>query len=91
MRRTLDSVKRQSVPLAPWAVVEDRSTDGTAAILDEYTTRLLYLRVVHYKDRGGCSRPGIPAISQRLSARVPAAGEANSDPDHQRMAASGVI
>jgi cellulose synthase/poly-beta-1,6-N-acetylglucosamine synthase-like glycosyltransferase len=36
VRRAMDSVERQSVPLALWAVVDDGSTDETPAILDEY-------------------------------------------------------
>jgi glycosyltransferase involved in cell wall biosynthesis len=36
MRRATDSVERQSVPPALWAVVDDGSTDETPAILDEY-------------------------------------------------------
>jgi biofilm PGA synthesis N-glycosyltransferase PgaC len=52
MRRTLDSVASQTVPPALWVVVDDGSTDETPAILDEYSARLPYLRVVRRKDRG---------------------------------------
>jgi glycosyltransferase involved in cell wall biosynthesis len=52
MRRTLDSVAAQTVPPASWVVVDDGSTDGTAAILEEYARRLPYLRVVRRPDRG---------------------------------------
>src|SRR5246127_1842227 len=36
LRRTLDSVAAQSVRPALWVVVDDGSTDGTAALLEEY-------------------------------------------------------
>jgi poly-beta-1,6-N-acetyl-D-glucosamine synthase len=52
LRRTLDSVAAQSVQPAAWVVVDDGSTDGTSAILEEYTLRLPYLRVVRRTDRG---------------------------------------
>jgi biofilm PGA synthesis N-glycosyltransferase PgaC len=52
LRRTLDSVAAQSVQPAAWVVVDDGSTDGTPAILEEYTRRLPYLRVVRRIDRG---------------------------------------
>src|SRR5438105_13376318 len=53
LRRTLDSVAAQSVPPALWVVVDDGSTDGTLAILEEYARRLPYLRIVRRADRGG--------------------------------------
>jgi biofilm PGA synthesis N-glycosyltransferase PgaC len=52
LRRTLDSVAEQSVRPALWVVVDDGSTDGTPAILEEYAGRLPYLRVVRRTDRG---------------------------------------
>ena len=52
LRRTLDSVAAQSVPPALWIVVDDGSTDETSAILQDYLTRLPYLRVVRRDDRG---------------------------------------
>jgi glycosyltransferase involved in cell wall biosynthesis len=60
MRKTLDSVARQTVPPALWVVVDDGSSDETPAILNEYAARLPYLRVVRRKDRGGRSvGPGV--------------------------------
>jgi biofilm PGA synthesis N-glycosyltransferase PgaC len=60
MRRTLESVARQSVPPALWVVVDDGSTDETPAILAEYAARMPYLRVVRREDRGGRSvGPGV--------------------------------
>jgi biofilm PGA synthesis N-glycosyltransferase PgaC len=52
LRRTLDSVAAQSVTPTLWVVVDDGSTDETAAILQDYVTRLPYLRVVQRTDRG---------------------------------------
>ena len=52
LRRTLDSVAAQSVQPALWVVVDDGSTDETSAILEDYVTRLPYLRVVKRDDRG---------------------------------------
>jgi biofilm PGA synthesis N-glycosyltransferase PgaC len=52
IRRTLDSVAAQSIPPALWIVVDDGSTDGTSAILEEYARRLPYLRVIRRDDRG---------------------------------------
>jgi glycosyltransferase involved in cell wall biosynthesis len=60
MRRTLDSVSQQSVPPDLWLVVDDGSTDETAAILAEYAARLPYLRVLRRDDRGRRSvGPGV--------------------------------
>ncbi len=58
LRRTLDSVALQSVPPALWVVVDDGSTDETPAILQEYSQRLPYLRVVRRDDRGAPARSG---------------------------------
>jgi glycosyltransferase involved in cell wall biosynthesis len=52
LHRTLDSVAAQSVPPTCWVIVDDGSTDETPAILEEYTRRLPYLRVVRRNDRG---------------------------------------
>jgi glycosyltransferase involved in cell wall biosynthesis len=52
MRRTLDSVARQSVPPALWVVIDDGSTDETPDILAAYAQRLPYLRVLRRTDRG---------------------------------------
>src|SRR5215472_13908151 len=57
LRRTLDSVAAQSVPPALWLIVDDGSTDGSAAILDAYSRRLSYLRVMRRTDRG-CRQVG---------------------------------
>src|SRR5262249_33686130 len=52
MRRTLDSVAAQTVPPALWVVVDDGSTDETPRILEEYSRKLPYLKVVRRTDRG---------------------------------------
>ncbi|MBL8764890.1 MAG: glycosyltransferase family 2 protein [Phycisphaerae bacterium] len=71
MRRTLESVSRQTVPPALWVVVDDGSTDETPAILAEYEKRLPYLRVVRRTDRGGRSvGPGVIVAFYEGLARV---------------------
>ena len=52
MRRTLDSVLGQSVAPTLWVIVDDGSTDGTAAILHEYAQKNDVIRVVSKPDRG---------------------------------------
>jgi biofilm PGA synthesis N-glycosyltransferase PgaC len=52
MRRTLDSVAGQTLQPALWVVVDDGSTDDTPRILEEFSARLPYLRVVRRQDRG---------------------------------------
>jgi len=60
MRRTLESVMGQSIPPALWVVVDDGSTDDTAAILESYLSRMPYLRVVRRANRGRRSvGPGV--------------------------------
>lgn len=60
LRRTLDTVAAQSILPSLWIVVDDGSTDDTAAILAEYVARLPYLRVVRREDRGRRSvGPGV--------------------------------
>jgi glycosyltransferase involved in cell wall biosynthesis len=60
MRRTLDSVAKQTVPPALWVVVDDGSTDESPAILQEYAARLPYLHIVRRADRGKRSvGPGV--------------------------------
>jgi poly-beta-1,6-N-acetyl-D-glucosamine synthase len=51
-RRTLDSVARQTVPPALWIVVDDGSSDDTPAIVEEYASRLPYLRLIRRENRG---------------------------------------
>ena len=52
MRETLESVVAQTVPPARWVIVDDGSTDETAAILGEYATRYPWISVVTRRDRG---------------------------------------
>ena len=60
IRRTLDSVARQSIPPTSWIVVDDGSTDETPAILAEYAARLPYVTIIRRDDRGRRSvGPGV--------------------------------
>ncbi len=52
--RTLDSVAAQTLQPSRWIIVDDGSTDETPEILEEYSGRLQYLRVVrrrHQRER----------------------------------------
>jgi glycosyltransferase involved in cell wall biosynthesis len=42
----------QSVPPALWVVVDDGSTDESLAILEEYSGRLPFLRILRRAERG---------------------------------------
>lgn len=60
MRSTLESVVAQSLQPALWVVVDDGSTDDTAAILQEYARRYPWMRIVTRWDRGHRSvGPGV--------------------------------
>jgi poly-beta-1,6-N-acetyl-D-glucosamine synthase len=52
MRRTLDSIAAQTILPSLLIVVDDGSTDDTPAILDEYSSKLPFLKVVRRADRG---------------------------------------
>jgi poly-beta-1,6-N-acetyl-D-glucosamine synthase len=52
MRQTIDSVLAQSVLPVEWVVVDDGSTDETAAILREYAAQYPWIRIVTRPDRG---------------------------------------
>lgn len=52
MRRTLDSVLRQTLLPALWVIVDDGSTDATPAILAEHARAHPWIRVVRREDRG---------------------------------------
>src|SRR3954462_4982243 len=51
-RRTLDSIANQTIQPALWVIVDDGSRDETPAILDEYATKLPYIRIIRRADRG---------------------------------------
>ncbi|MFZ2446287.1 MAG: glycosyltransferase family A protein [Syntrophobacteraceae bacterium] len=57
IRFTLDSVVSQTMKPLEWIIVDDGSRDGTGAILDEYSSRYDWIRVVRRADRG-CRVPG---------------------------------
>ncbi|MDY7106591.1 MAG: glycosyltransferase family A protein [Actinomycetota bacterium] len=50
--RTIDSVAAQELRPAEWVLVDDGSTDGTAAVLDRRAAEHDWIRVVHRADRG---------------------------------------
>jgi glycosyltransferase involved in cell wall biosynthesis len=60
MRQTIESVLAQSVLPVEWVVVDDGSTDATAAILREYAAQHPWIRIVTRPDRGRRSvGPGV--------------------------------
>jgi glycosyltransferase involved in cell wall biosynthesis len=60
MRQTIDSVLAQSALPVEWVVVDDGSTDATAAILREYAAQYPWIRIVTRPDRGRRSvGPGV--------------------------------
>jgi glycosyltransferase involved in cell wall biosynthesis len=52
IRRTLDSLTRQTVLPRQWVVVDDGSTDRTGAILDAHAAVCPWLRSLHRPNRG---------------------------------------
>jgi glycosyltransferase involved in cell wall biosynthesis len=52
MRQTIESVIAQSVTPTKWVIVDDGSTDETAAILAEYAARHGWISIVTRADRG---------------------------------------
>jgi glycosyltransferase involved in cell wall biosynthesis len=52
MRRTLESVVAQSLRPARWVIVDDGSTDQSAAIAQEYAARHDWIEIVVRRDRG---------------------------------------
>jgi hypothetical protein len=58
--RTLRSIEKQTRPPDLWVVVDDGSADATPKILEEWSRRLPYLRVVRRERRAGRSvGPGV--------------------------------
>ena len=52
IHQTLAAVQAQTVRPAQWIIVDDGSTDGTGAILDEQASKASWIRVVHRPNRG---------------------------------------
>src|ERR1039458_5490207 len=52
LARTIESVINQSVRPCEWMIVNDGSTDGTAAIADSYALQHDWIRVCHRDNRG---------------------------------------
>jgi len=51
-RAAIESVAAQSLLPTRWVIVDDGSTDGTTAILEEAAARLGFVRLVRREDRG---------------------------------------
>ena len=54
---TIRSVTCQTIQPAEWVIVDDGSTDETAAIVDRYAGQRSWIRMVRRPDRG-CRKPG---------------------------------
>ena len=52
IRRTLDSVVSQQEPPAVWVIVDDGSSDDTAAIVTEYAKKNPFIRLMSLTDNG---------------------------------------
>lgn len=48
----IESMAQQTVLPSEWVIVNDGSTDGTAAILDQYASRYPWIKAVHRANRG---------------------------------------
>ena len=60
MRQTLESVLAQSIQPAKWIIVDDGSSDETAAILAQYQQQHAWIEIVSRSDRGRRSvGPGV--------------------------------
>jgi len=49
---TIKSVLAQSIPPAEWVIVDDGSSDGTGAIIDEAAHMRPWIRAIHRENRG---------------------------------------
>src|SRR5258705_4529915 len=52
LRFTVESMLAQTIRPVEWIIVNDGSTDNTAAIIDEYASQHPWIRVVHRDNRG---------------------------------------
>src|SRR5690349_10247933 len=52
VKATIESMIAQTVRPSEWIIVDDGSTDGTAAIIDDYASRYSWIRTIHRKNRG---------------------------------------
>jgi len=52
LRFTIESMLAQTIRPVEWIIVNDGSTDNTAAIIDEYASQHPWIRAVHRDNRG---------------------------------------
>lgn len=52
LEKTINSVTSQKLKPAEWLIVDDGSTDGTAAIVDRYAAQFEWIRGLHRENRG---------------------------------------
>jgi len=52
IKKTLESMVSQTIQPHEWVIVDDGSTDSTTEIIDKYSKRYRWIKVVHREDRG---------------------------------------
>lgn len=52
IEKTITSVVSQTIRPSKWVIVDDGSTDSTGEIIDEYSKRYSWIKIVHREDRG---------------------------------------
>ena len=52
VEQTIRSVTSQTVTPAEWVIVDDGSTDATGQIVDQYATKVPWVRAIHRRNRG---------------------------------------
>lgn len=52
IKHTIESMIRQTWTPAEWILVDDGSTDGTGAVIDEFTRRHSWIKAIHRPNRG---------------------------------------
>ena len=52
IRATIESVVNQTVRPVEWIIINDGSSDGTGAIIEEYAARFPWIRPIHRPNRG---------------------------------------
>lgn len=58
IEKTIVSVISQTILPVEWVIVDDGSTDGTGAVLDKYSARFTWMKIVHRTNRGYRSAGG---------------------------------
>ncbi len=70
LESTIQSMLSQTIRPVEWVIVNDGSVDGTAKIIDDYVSRVSWIRAVHRENRGFRKSGGgvVEAFNDGLSA-----------------------